>query len=290
MAYRDMAHRITLDWLVGKTTTVYSLPVVYERLNEVINHPRSSLSDIAEIITEDHGLTARILKLANSPMFGFYSEIDTITRALTIIGTQQVRDISLAASVMGLFKGIPDTLMSMQSFWQHSISCGIIARTVATYRRDTNVERFFVAGILHDLGQLAMCTAVPDLVKELLEESRSSDTLHYATESRYLGFNHAKVGGALLEQWMLPTSITEPVSCHHTPSIARKYPVEASVVHLADIICQSLEFGCSSEWHVPPLDPEAWKRIGIPVSALSGIIMKAEKEMAEVLAIMTEEG
>jgi HD-like signal output (HDOD) protein len=289
MACRDTAQHITLEWLVGRTTTVYSLPVIYERLNEVINHPRSSLADIAEVVTEDQGLTARILRLANSPMFGFFAEIDSITRALTIIGTQQVRDISLAASVMGMFKGIPDELLSMTSFWRHSIACGIIARTLATYRRDTNVERFFVAGILHDVGQLAMCTAIPELVMELLEESRATDTLHFATESRHLGFNHAKAGGSLLDKWMLPHSITEPVACHHAPNTARKYPVEASVVHLADIICQSLEFGSSAEWHVPPLDPEAWKRLGIPVSALSGIIQKGENELAEVMAIMTDE-
>lgn len=289
MAYRDPTDRITLDWLVDKTTTVYSLPIIYDRLNEVINHPRSSLSDIADVITEDQGLTARILKLANSPMFGFFSEIDSITRALTIIGTQQLRDISLAASVMALFKGIPEELVNMTSFWQHSIACGIVARTLAIYRRDTNVERYFVAGILHDVGLLAMCTAIPGIVREMLEETRSTGALHFATEARHIGFTHAKAGGALLEKWMLPTSITEPVSCHHTPGAARKFPAETSIVHLADIICQSIEFGTSVEWQVPPLDPDAWDRVGIPVGVLAEIIKKAEAEMSEVMSILTDE-
>src|ERR671924_2002332 len=98
MASPDRA-AMTLERLVDETSTVYSLPFFYERLNEAINHPRSSVADIARIITEDQGLTARILKLANSPMFGYFAKVDSITKAVTIIGTQQLRDLALAASV-----------------------------------------------------------------------------------------------------------------------------------------------------------------------------------------------
>ena len=119
---------LTLDLLVEETSTVYSLPLFYERLNEAINHPRCSTYDISRIITEDQGLTARLLRLANSPMFGCYAKVDSITKAVTIIGTQQLRDLALAASVMGIFRDIPEDLLNMTSFWRHSIACGIIAR------------------------------------------------------------------------------------------------------------------------------------------------------------------
>src|SRR6185369_4373539 len=117
---------LTLDRLVDETSTVYSLPLFYERLNETINHPRSSIDDISKIITEDQGLTARLRRLANSPMFGCYARVDSITKAVTTIGTQQLRDLALAASVMGVFKGIPDDLLNMTSYWRHCIACGII--------------------------------------------------------------------------------------------------------------------------------------------------------------------
>src|SRR4051812_17254922 len=119
-------YRITAEWLVDRTRTVYSLPFFYEKLSEAINHPRGSVSDIVKIIIEDQGLSARILKLANSPMFGCYSNVDSITKSVTIIGTQQLRDLALASSVIKIFKGIPEDLLSMTSFWQHSISCGIV--------------------------------------------------------------------------------------------------------------------------------------------------------------------
>jgi putative nucleotidyltransferase with HDIG domain len=288
MATDDPATSITLEWLVSETTTVYSLPLFYEKLNKAINHPRSSLADIAMIITDDHGLTVRVLKLANSPMFGFFSKIDSITKAISIIGTQQVRDLALAASVMDVFKGIPDELMNMRSFWQHCISCGIIARNLATYRREINLERFFVAGMLHDVGELAMCTVIPDVVREMFEESRAGCALNFTAENERLGFNHAKVGGKLLGKWGLPESIVEPVSNHHSPGNARHFPLETALVHIADIICRALEIGCGSERFVPPLDDVAWKRFGGPVTSLATIIKQSESQLNEAFAILAE--
>src|SRR5512136_417111 len=136
--------------LVDRTDNVYSLPHIYEHLTEVINHPRSSIADITRVISEDQGLSARLLKLANSPLFGYYSRIDSIAMAATIIGTQQLQALALAVSVKEIFAGITEGPVSMKSFWKHSIGCAAIARALATYRRETNVERVFAAGILHD--------------------------------------------------------------------------------------------------------------------------------------------
>jgi len=287
MALSDISF-ITIERLVAETRTVYSLPFFYERLSEAINHPRSSIDDIARIITEDQGLTARILKLANSPMFGYYSRVDSITRAVTIIGTQQLRDLALASSVIKVFHGIPEELISMASFWQHSIACGIIARNLATYLRESNVERFFVAGILHDVGQLIMCTTVPDTVRALSERSRESGQLYFCAEQELLGFDHADVGCALFREWKIPTSIVEPVACHHAPALATQFPLQTAVIHLSDIICQGMQFGQSAEWFVPPLAEAAWDRLGMPISMLGTILKQSEPQIHETFTILTE--
>jgi HD-like signal output (HDOD) protein len=279
----------TLEWLVEKTRTVYSHPLIYDRLNETINHPRSSIADIARIITEDQGLTARILRLANSPMFGYFGKVDSISRAVTIIGTQQLRDLALAAAIMGVFKGIPEELISMPSFWRHSIACGIIARCVAIYLRENNVERFFVAGILHDVGQLILFTSVPDIARQLLEQSRNNGELYYVTERAVLGFDHAELGGALLRNWKIPANVSDPVTFHHLPQRAEQFPLEAAIIHLADVMCQGFEFGTSGEWSVPPLDSQAWDRIGMPVTMLTTIVKQAEPLIEETFAILAEE-
>ena len=279
---------ITLERLVDETNTVYSLPFFYEQLAETINHPRSSVSDIARIITEDQGLTARLLRLANSPMFGYHTRVDSINKAVTIIGTQQLRDLALAASIMGIFRGIPEELITMASFWKHSIACGIVARAIATWRREPNVERFFVAGILHDVGQLVMCALIPETVREMLMESRDRETLNTVTEQGRLGFDHAAAGGALLRKWKIPPNIAEPVACHHAPDAAGQFPLETATIHVADIICQAMEFGFSGERLVPPLAPSAWERLGLPPSMLATILRQAEPQLEETFAILTE--
>lgn len=277
----------TLDRLVEETSTVYSLPLFYERMNETINHPRSSIDDISKIITEDQGLTARLLRLANSPMFGCYARVDTITKAVTIIGTQQLRDLALAASVMGIFEGIPEDLLNMTSFWRHSIACGIIARSLAVYRRESNVERLFVAGMLHDVGQVVLAAARPELSRELLEAQRDTGKFYLDLERELLGFDHAELGGALLKKWKIPASIAEPVACHHNPGCAEQFHIETALIHLADIICQAFELGQGAEWGVPMLDERAWERLGFPANVLGTVLKQSESQIAETFSILS---
>jgi HD-like signal output (HDOD) protein len=272
---------------VEETSTVYSLPLFYERLNEAINHPRCSTYDISRIITEDQGLTARLLRLANSPMFGCYADVDSITKAVTIIGTQQLRDLALAASVMGIFRGIPEDLLNMSSFWRHSIACGIIARILAVYRRESNVERLFVAGMLHDVGQVVLAAARPDVIRELLETQRDTGRFYLELERERLGLDHAELGGALLKKWKIPASIGEPVACHHNPGSAEQFRLETALIHLADIICQAMELGQGAEYGVPPLDKAAWERLGLSPHVMGTVLKQSESQIAEIFAILS---
>ena len=276
----------TLDWLISETENVYSLPLIYERLTEVINHPRSSIEDITKVISKDQGLTARLLKLANSPLFGYFTKIDSIGKAATIIGTQQLQSLALAVSVIEVFAGVPENLINMKTFWQHSIACGITARALAIYRREPNVERVFAAGILHDVGRLVLCTAMPEIFARMLVTCRDENRLLYSLEEEELGFTHATVGGRLLEKWRIPSSIAEPVACHHAPETARIFPLEAAYIHLADIICKSLGIGFNGEWFVPPLEPLSWERLDIPAASLPDIVKHVEPQLAETVSIL----
>jgi HD-like signal output (HDOD) protein len=288
MATVSPLHPDLLKRLVNQTESVYSLPLIYERLTEVINHPRSSIADITKVISEDQGLTARLLKLANSPLFGYFSKIDSIGMAATIIGTQQLQALALAVSVMEVFNGIPEELVCMKSFWRHSIACGTVARALATYRREANVERVFAAGILHDVGRVVMCSTIPEIVNETFNASRNENLLLFSAEEARLGFTHAAVGGGLLTKWRIPMSIAEPVACHHAPITAENFPLEAALIHFADIICQALSLGFTGDHFVPPLDPLAWERLDIPAGALTAILKQVEPQLAETLTILGE--
>lgn len=278
--------KLSAEALVQDISTIQSLPMFYSQLSQVIDHPRSSLGDVAKIISEDQGLTARILRLANSPMFGYFSKIDTITKAVTIIGVQQVRDLALAISVMDVFKGIPEDLVNMEQFWRHSIATGLAARVLATSQREANLERFFVAGILHDVGRLVLYVRVPEIARELLEESRATGTLLHRAETARLSFNHAEVAGALLRMWKIPPSVAEPVGCHHACSLAGQYPRETAVLHLADLISNALRLGQSGEVWVPELDLSVWEGLKISTHFLPALVKQVDTLYEETTSVL----
>ncbi|MEI7816830.1 MAG: HDOD domain-containing protein [Desulfuromonadales bacterium] len=277
---------VNIDSLLNDVSSVPSLPLLYSRLDESINHPRSSIADIAKILSEDQGLASRILKLANSPLFGYFSKIDTITQAVTIIGIQQVRDLALAISVMGLFKGLPEDLITMERFWQHGIGVALAARVLATSQRETNLERFFVAGILHDIGRLVMFIRIPDLCREMMINARESNICLYDVERQCLGFDHADVGGALLRRWKLPIRVAEPVEFHHRCNQAGQFPRESAILHCADLIVHAMGIGSSGDALVPTLTPGAWERLGIPPFQLTGLVSQIEDQFDEITSTL----
>jgi putative nucleotidyltransferase with HDIG domain len=275
--------------LVKNNVKISTLPMIYNRLREAINNPRSSLKEIANIISEDQGLAARLLKLANSPFYGFPAKIEKINQAITLIGTQQLTELALGTTVMRLFKDIPKSLVDMESFWHHSIACGVLARILATYRREPNIERFFVSGIMHDIGRLIIYTKKPDTSRESLLHCKKSQELLYKVERKAMRFDHTDVGGALLEQWKIPISIVEMVTYHHNPLQAMRFPVDTAIVHVADIIANATQLGSSGERLVPPLDVKAWERIELPTSILSSTLDQFDRQFTEAIGIIQPE-
>jgi HD-like signal output (HDOD) protein len=276
--------------LVKAAGSISSLPMIFTRINDAVNNPRSSIADIGRVISEDPGLTARLLRIVNSAFYSFPSKIDTISRAVTIVGTQQLRDLALATSVMKVFKGIPEDLMNMEAFWCHSVGCGITARVLASHRREANLERHFVTGMLHDIGRLLLFMNLPKQARTALMRCQSSGELLYQVEYEEIGFDHATVGSALLQAWNLPASLEEVVAFHHAPQKALRYPIESAIVHVADIIAHALELGSSGERLVPQLNPEAWERIGIPASLLPAALEEVERQFHDSTQMILQDG
>jgi HD-like signal output (HDOD) protein len=280
------------DDFISDDIKISSPPTIFLLINEAMNNPRSSVMDIAGIISGDQGLTVRLLRMANSPLYGFPSRIETITQAVTILGIQQINDLVLATTIMKFFEKIPEDLVEITSFWQHSIACGLSARVLATYRREANVERFFVAGTLHDIGRLIIFTKIPEQSLELLAWSKKQGELVYNVERELMGFDHADVGGALLQAWKLPLSIKEMVGFHHKPESAIHFPVETAVIHVSDIIAHAMQLGSSGERFVPPLSEKAWEGIGLSPSILSSAMNMIDlqfNETVKTLKIDTED-
>lgn len=238
-------------------TLVASPPTVYFKLKKALDDPDASFEDFAKIISTDPALAARLLRIVNSPFYGMASRVETIPHALNIIGTNELSDLALATSVISKFEGLPEDLIKVRDFWVHSIAVGLAARLIAKHKKAANEERYYLAGMLHDIGRLVIFKEAPAKSKQVFTEFYQKELSMIEVEKSVLGFSHAEVGGALLKEWKLPAGLVDAVLFHHQPFEAKTHTAEAAIIHVADFMVYEMGLGNSGEPTVPPLNPKA---------------------------------
>ena len=252
--------------LITENEPLASLPNTYYLLQEAVDDPDSDFAQIGNIISLDPSLTVRLLKIVNSAFYGFRYQIETVSHALGVVGTEQLMQLVLATSVVGQFKGIPSNLINMEYFWKHSVACGLAARTIKETNERGDGERFFVSGLLHDIGRLVMCLKVPNQFRIAMEFAQKSGDRWHKAEAKYFGFDHGGVGDALLRAWDLPKRLQESVAHHHRPSASKKYSYDATVIYLADHISHEIMDEPGENSPRPGVDPDIWKKLGLKES------------------------
>ena len=275
--------------IVSNVLKVAALPAVAMKFSEAIKNPLTSNQELETIVSEDSALASKVLMIANSALFNFPSRIDTISKAITIIGHKQLSEIILSCSVVTMFKDIPQDVIDMNLFWRHSIAVATASRILAASRREQNIEKFFTAGLLHDIGKLVMYAEIPKYAKETIETCASSKKLLHKVELDLMGFDHAKLGAMLLKKWKLPEEIVTAVYYHHKPSISTGDVISASVIHIADIIVHALQLGTSGESFVPTLNEKAWDALGLSVDMLSAVIEQLNVQHQEAVRYILAE-
>jgi HD-like signal output (HDOD) protein len=273
--------------LVKHETQLVSLPDVFYRIMEVLNSPRSSMDQIADVVSKDISLSAKLLRLVNSSFYGFHSQIDTIPRAITLIGTNELMILAQGLSLLHVFQSIPDHLISMKGFWKHSIACGIISRLLASNLIEYSEEKFFVAGLLHNIGRLVMAKKHPKCFYNALLESRSEEKQLRLCESKAFEYDHTVVGGLLCKEWNLPLTLENSIYAHHNP-YKQKYSIDAVIVHVANSITHALLYGCSGNIFVPGIQSEAWKTLNLPTGSLRSLEKQADRQVREILNVFLD--
>jgi HD-like signal output (HDOD) protein len=252
---------------VEALSALVSPPHICLRVAELVASPDSSARAIGEVIGQDPSLTARLLRLVNSSFYGYRAPIDSVARAVAVVGHRAVHTLAVAVSAVKSFSDIPNDLVNMDTFWRHGVYCGLIARDLAGRLHSLQTERLFVAGLLHDIGSLILYRSRPDASREVLLVAGGDEALVHQAELETLGFSHAGLGGRLLARWGLPDVVCEAVACHHTPGEARVAPAEAAILHVAEALANRSRIGAFSEDAAAqsPIDPLAWEVLGIPV-------------------------
>jgi HD-like signal output (HDOD) protein len=275
-----MPHNI--EYLISGIPTLGSCGDVLHEIEEVLNDSDSTLTDVGVVIEKDPDLTARLLKLGNSSFFGFPSRMETVSETISLIGIQQVQDLISVSVVVEIFEGVSEELANMASFWKHSMACGLAARQLALARRVPKPEKFFVAGLLHDIGRLVLYSRAPEDAQLVFAQYLGETVLLREAELAVLGFDHTEIGEALLKVWNYPANLSSAVRFHHHPISAGPYQLEASIVHVADHIVNALQLGCSGERWIPPLLGKAWDRLNLPVEILESVVETVDGQIVEV--------
>lgn len=276
--------------IAKNTNTVFSLPEVALQINELTNQGDAQNIELEEVIRHDPALTAKILKFANSAFFGFTGEIDTISQAITLIGHKELNNLALATSVTSTFSGISHDLVDMESYWYHSVVCGIAAKFTANHLKQAEKERFFIGGLLHGIGKLIIYDQFPESSVQILNQRYHSEQLALKTEREILGFTYAELGAELLKQWQLPANIWELIKFQTDPQSNNEFIDDACILHIAVHIANSIQ-PCAKQnidfdKMASPEKPAVWQHAGLDIAFIEPMMDEICIQAYEILGII----
>jgi len=268
---------------LASTVSLPAMPEVAVQLERVTSNPASTAKEMADVISLDPSLSTILLHIVNSAFYNFPTKIDSIPRAVSIVGTSQLHALALGRMVLNMANQLPPRHFNMDVYWEHCVATGVIAKELAALRRLPNPERHFLAGLLHDIGKLALAKALPRHAEALNAVRRTS--VPHEVEQDILGFNHARFGAMILRKWDIPYAIVEAVAHHHHPGGAA-HPEGARILHLADITARVLAVPGSDVPLTAPLDEESWNWLGIDPPTLTATLAGLEGKMREMVQIL----
>lgn len=277
--------------VIEEIGALYSLPEVALRVNELLDSGQATNEQLEKIIICDPGLTAQLLRLVNSAYYGFHRSIETVSRAVSVVGHQDLRNLVMAAAVTRTFKDVPRELVDMETFWFHSITCGSLARLLAAECRCKDQERFFIAGLLHSVGKLIFFSKFPEQSAQILGDKDQSPEAMVAAEKRIFGFDYTELGAALLREWQLPEGMCELVAHQLDPfSIAQRFE-DACIMHVAVKITDSVE-PCviTTDYNFREAPPayhlDAWHALGLSEELVKPLIWSASSQSMNILGVV----
>ena len=279
----NSAGMATAKSLVENVLQLISLPEIYLRLQQVIDDPDHTRDQVAEILSYDPSLSARVLRIANSSYYGFPREIESVASAVGIIGEIDLRNLVLATSVAGSMNALSYRGVNIDDFWLHSLRCGITARLIAKAIGGFSPETLFLAGILHDLGILVIYQHDATLAAIISRQIEQQHQLRDQAERELLGFDHAEVGALLLEAWGLSAELAELVRCHHQYQLAQDNKGVSLVLALANLMAQG---GPAADIDSDPRLAAMLGQLEISPDTLGRLVQDSERQCDEVRSII----
>lgn len=266
---------ITAEELQRKVTGLSNLPTlpgVAKHISRMVEDKGSSASEIGDIIAKDQVLSARILRLVNSPVYGFPGRISSVTHALVLLGFNVVKGLVLGTSVFQSFA------KQAQGLWEHSLGCAIVSRRLGRELGMPDAEEIMIAGLLHDLGKAVLSHVAEADFSAALALAQEKQCHIAQAERELFGVDHARVASWIADEWHLPPGLSDALKYHHRPDLAKTNRPGTAIVHLADILARGMGYGWPGDNAMPPLDHEAFQSLNITYEQIDRVLVQSEME------------
>jgi diguanylate cyclase (GGDEF)-like protein len=269
-----------IEKLICRKIDIPSPPKIVVRILEAVQEDESCFAELGKIISADPALTAKMLKVANSSLYGFSGRVKTIEGALAILGINTLKNIALSFIIVNKMQGRSDEIFDFEYFWKRSVTAAVAAQLVSGMLNGES-DDVFVSGLLQDIGVLVMFHDLADDYIEVLSAKSATGVSTALIEKRLIGFNHCELGSALLKKWGLPKSIYLPVFFHHTSQgVPERYRLATDILNLSNKL--------SAVYHSPH-SAESVQEIFALLTEKYAIAEEVVKETIDTLADQSRE-
>ncbi|MBI4681788.1 MAG: HDOD domain-containing protein [Nitrospirae bacterium] len=264
-----------LQKIINSLTALPSMPHTYLKVKKCLaDIDNVSIDQIADLIEEDTSISAELLRWANSALFGQRYQVDTVKRAVLVLGLDIVEGLILSESVFRSVAPKAAEGFDLKTFQTHSIACGITAKLLISelpYMEPKDEDWAFTSGLLHDIGKLIEVRYFNEAFNKILITAREKNISILKAEYEILGTTHEEIGGYLADWWSLPSFIVNAIRWHHEPALCNANREIIAAVHVADVLVQQFALGSSGNYSIPEADTEIWARFNLTEELLASI-------------------
>jgi len=276
-----------LNEILAKVKSFPTMPGAGAKMLALLEEPDTAVSEIEEILRYDPGLTANILKLANSAYFGIPSKVGSLKQAVILLGLKRLMQLVVASCVSAVMdKSVAGYDLPAGDLWRHSVAVSIAAEALVKDKKRVGTEDVFTPALLHDVGKLVLGTFVNEEL-EAIQSIAAKGVPFVVAENMILGTDHAEIGARILAHWNLPGEVINAVRWHHDPDSPDACDLQMDVVYLANLLCQTSEISCEAGGHAIELSPTVIDRLGIQLDqfeTISGKVARWVDELSDALA------
>ena len=264
--------------LIRESKSLPTIPGVITKLSALESDPKATSQEIARLISSDQILSAKVLRLVNSPFYGFPRRVSTVSNALILLGISVIKSLIMSTSI---FEMMEKTLIGL---WEHSLATAAAANLVAGRLELSDKEEISTAALLHDIGKVVIKIHLKDDYEQLLTACREKRLLSFEAEREAFATDHAEVGKWLAESWYLPEKLIEPIACHHDVEKSVTHRTRTAVVHFADVLIRARGFGNGggSNELVPQVHPLAASILRLDNMDIDSLVAELDDLLVEV--------